>query len=384
MATSTKGGRINPEGEVFKQYGEDQEFNISPDECFHLKDVQVDSVSMGKIDSYLFSNITENHAIHAVFEPIQYSIVAGSSGNGSISPSGEILVDCGQSKTFTFKPNDCYFVYNVIVDDVSKGQINEYTFSDVRSSHRINVIFKKHSYLINASAEYGGTIEPSGEFTVNCASSHIFKITPNSGFAVYDVHINGTSIGPATTYTVNNISEDLSVIAKFAAMYSINEGWNLLTLNMSPENEWSSKSLLESINQNGDVVLIQKWNNGFWKTYSAGADFGAFKIEMGKGYFLFSEKKSEWLNHGNKWDGNLYNIHMGYNLLGFSTLGAMKASELALSINESGGNITAIRRWDGSGLESYMVGTPFGDFPILSKEGYFLYSTKESTFQVSE
>ncbi|KPA09657.1 hypothetical protein MHK_010143, partial [Candidatus Magnetomorum sp. HK-1] len=186
------------------------------------------------------------------------------------------------------------------------------------------------------------------------------------------------------TYTVNNISEDLSVIAKFAAMYSINEGWNLLTLNMSPENEWSSKSLLESINQNGDVVLIQKWNNGFWKTYSAGADFGAFKIEMGKGYFLFSEKKSEWLNHGNKWDGNLYNIHMGYNLLGFSTLGAMKASELALSINESDGNITAIRRWDGSGLESYMVGTPFGDFPILSKEGYFLYSTKESTFQVSE
>jgi len=385
MATASQGGYITPDGEIFKQYGDDQEFKIFPNDCYLLKDVIVDNTSMGAINTYLFKNITENHTIHAIFEPFQYTITASSSENGSIEPSGIINVDCGQSKTFSFKPiSDCYYIYNVTVDGNALGQINEYTFLDVRSSHHIYVSFKKYSYSINASANYGGKIEPSGVLTADCASNHIFKITPDSGFSVYDVLINGTSIGPASTYTVNNLSEDLSITANFAAIYSINEGWNLLTIIMEPENQCTSKNLLESININGNVTLIQKWNNGFWYTYRAGDLFGDFNIEMGKGYFLYSEKKSIWLNHGTKWEGNTYNIHIGYNLLGFPTLYQLKASDLASLINESGGNITSIRRWDGGGLESYSVGAPFGDFQILNKEGYFLYSTQKSTFNIVE
>jgi hypothetical protein len=211
----------------------------------------------------------------------------------------------------------------------------------------------------------------------------VFSITPNKGYAVYDVIVNGVSIGAVSSYTITNISEDIIIVASFAAVYSFNEGWNLIALAMEPKNAYTSGSLLEAINKEGKVRLIQRWD-GTWKTYNSGAPFGAFDIEMGKGYFLFAEKNSTWLNNGEKWKGSAYTFNRGYNLFGFPHADDLHASTLAESINKSDGNVTSIRRWDGSGLESYTVGTPFGDFQIINKEGYFLYSTKQSSYEIEE
>ncbi|MEM3473778.1 MAG: hypothetical protein QW735_04230, partial [archaeon] len=52
--------------------------------------------------------------------------------------------------------------------------------------------------IITASAGEGGTITPSGEVVVPYNGSQTFTITPNEGYRIKDVLIDGGSIGPVS------------------------------------------------------------------------------------------------------------------------------------------------------------------------------------------
>jgi len=68
--------------------------------------------------------------------------VASAGSNGTISPSGSFSANYGKNQTFTFTPNAGYAVADVQIDGVSQGSMTSYTFSNVVSSHTINVTFK--------------------------------------------------------------------------------------------------------------------------------------------------------------------------------------------------------------------------------------------------
>lgn len=71
-----------------------------------------------------------------------YYIDAGAGENGSISPSGQVAVPAGGSRTFTITADESYVVADVLVDGVSVGPVGSYTFSNVRANHTISVIFR--------------------------------------------------------------------------------------------------------------------------------------------------------------------------------------------------------------------------------------------------
>ena len=72
-----------------------------------------------------------------------YKIAASADDNGSISPSGNIYVNRGGSKTFTIAPDKNYVVKDVLVDGKSIGAVTEYTFKDVREDHTIRATFAR-------------------------------------------------------------------------------------------------------------------------------------------------------------------------------------------------------------------------------------------------
>lgn len=76
-----------------------------------------------------------------VAQPQIYTISASSGGNGSISPSGQISVNGGDSQTFDFTPNSGYQISDVQVDGQSMGAASTYTFSKVWQDHTIGVSF---------------------------------------------------------------------------------------------------------------------------------------------------------------------------------------------------------------------------------------------------
>lgn len=73
---------------------------------------------------------------------VTYYINAGAGENGSISPSGQVAVPAGGSRTFTITADEGYVVADVLVDGVSVGPVGSYTFSNVRANHTISVIFR--------------------------------------------------------------------------------------------------------------------------------------------------------------------------------------------------------------------------------------------------
>ena len=71
-------------------------------------------------------------------------------------------------------------------------------------------------FNITASAGVYGAIAPSGVVSVNYGGSQTFNITPNTGYSILDVSVNGASVGAVSAYTVQNIQGPTTISATFA------------------------------------------------------------------------------------------------------------------------------------------------------------------------
>lgn len=58
-----------------------------------------------------------------------------------------------------------------------------------------------HFYTITASAGAGGSISPSGSVLVEGGASQVFVMSPDAGYGIGDVLVDGQSVGPLTGYT---------------------------------------------------------------------------------------------------------------------------------------------------------------------------------------
>lgn len=215
-ASAGSNGSITPSGAVTVSSGSNQTFTITADPGYTISDVVVDSVSQGAVSSYTFTNVVSNHTISATFAPASFTITASAGANGSISPSGPVGVSYGANQTFTMTPSGGYYVSNVIVDGVSQGAILSYTFSNVTADHTISVSFtNQSSFIITATATGDGTISPSGQVPVNVYASQSFALTPNTGYRLAALVVDGSNAPLASTYTFNNVGADHTIEATF-------------------------------------------------------------------------------------------------------------------------------------------------------------------------
>jgi outer membrane lipoprotein-sorting protein len=63
--------------------------------------------------------------------------------HGSISPSGQIAVSKGSSKTFVITPARGYKVARVRINGASIGAVTSYTFSNIKTNSTITAEFKR-------------------------------------------------------------------------------------------------------------------------------------------------------------------------------------------------------------------------------------------------
>ena len=70
-------------------------------------------------------------------------------------------------------------------------------------------------FTIKATAEEGGTITPNGESQIIKGEGLTYTITPNAGYAISDVLVDGKSAGAVSTYEFKNVKGAHSIVAKF-------------------------------------------------------------------------------------------------------------------------------------------------------------------------
>ncbi len=211
-ATAGPNGTITPSGSMLVDYGSNQTFTITPSEGYHVVEVTDNGVP---ITEYTISNVTTNHVIQANFAINQYTIIATAGPNGSIVPSGAMTVDHGASQTFTMVPDAGYRISDVNVDGRSIGAKATYTFTNVTAAHTIEALFAINQHTIIAAAGSNGTITPSGSVTVDHGGSLTFTITPNTGYRISDVEVDGAMLGVTKSYTFSNVTSDHTIIATF-------------------------------------------------------------------------------------------------------------------------------------------------------------------------
>jgi len=126
-----------------------------------------------------------------------------------------VTVASGASQTFSITPNPGYQIAAVTVDGVSVGAVTGYTFDNVTANHTIAATFAAITYTITASAGTGGAISPSGSVTVASGASQTFSITPNPGYQIAAVTVDGVSVGAVTGYTFDNVTANHTISANF-------------------------------------------------------------------------------------------------------------------------------------------------------------------------
>ena len=70
-------------------------------------------------------------------------------------------------------------------------------------------------HTIRASAGVNGTISPAGWTSVGEGGEQTFTITPDAGYAVAKVLVDGRSVGAVTSYTFRNVTQDHTIEAVF-------------------------------------------------------------------------------------------------------------------------------------------------------------------------
>lgn len=123
----------------------------------------------------------------------------------------------GANGTCNVSPNSGYSVDMVTLDDGTPlvgellyGNKYKYTVSNMTADRSINVTFKPNVYNIATNVIGSGNITctpaaiPEGQ-DATCT------ITPDSGYVVSDVKVDGTSVKPASSYTFTNVKTDHTI-----------------------------------------------------------------------------------------------------------------------------------------------------------------------------
>lgn len=204
------------------------------------------------------------------------TITATAGVGGTLSPTGNVSVANGGSATFVVRPDVGYAVSQLTVDSVSQAAATSYTFSDVTANHTITAAFTSvPAFQLTATAGANGSISPAGSLLTNAGSNQTFTITPDPGYQVAAVLVDGAAQGAVTSYTFTNIQAAHTITVTFAPLVlnltaTAAAGGTISPVGMVNVNYGASQTFTITPNSNFAVssVLIDGENVGAPASYT--------------------------------------------------------------------------------------------------------------------
>lgn len=149
--------------------------------------------------------------------------ITGSYDSGCSISNVPVTVAEGESVYIDVTKKQGYKITSVLVDGVSQslpsqtagsGTVLTIPFTNVTSNHTITAVSTLYTYTISTSAGSGGSI--SSSITAQYGKNYTVNITPNTGYEISDVTVDGTSVGKQSSYTFNNVIANHTVYATFS------------------------------------------------------------------------------------------------------------------------------------------------------------------------
>ncbi|GAA4762650.1 MULTISPECIES: InlB B-repeat-containing protein [Flavobacterium] len=164
-------------------------------------------------------NFSADITLYAQWTPVASGniITVTQATGGTISPGTSSGITNGSNLDFTASPTSCYDFTNWVVDGSNVGNSNPYSFTNITANHTITAVYTIKTFAISANAGVNGSISPNGVTNVNCGSNQTYTITPNAGYLVQDVLVDGVSLGSITSYTFNNVTATHTISVTFTS-----------------------------------------------------------------------------------------------------------------------------------------------------------------------
>lgn len=200
------------------------------------------------------------------FTAPSHTITASDDGNGTITPSGALIIYEGFDQDFDITPDTGFIVSNVLVDAVSQGRINYHEFTNVTASHTIHAPFE------------GGWSQPSADTDTGWGNEDEAYVSDNDYAVANDTadvaqFFNfGLSIPGAATIT--GIEVAIEGNAETTRELVVDLSWNSGT-NFTPTTATTTFT-----NGGTDVTLILGNSTDTWGRTWTPAEFTNFRVRL--------------------------------------------------------------------------------------------------------
>lgn len=222
-ASATAGGVISPEGYSVVRYGNSLTYKFTPMVGYVVSKVIVDGVNIGRTSVYTFNKVTTNHTIQVVFEKVACTVHPNCSNYPYCSSvPGCKLHDCCIGYSYCIydtacKLHDCCKGYPYCIYQPS------WEYRPGCSAHPgcagySHCVYYCRSYSISVSGTAGGKLSPAGNAVVVAGNSMTYKFTPNDGYVISKVIVDGKDVGRVSSYTFSKVNANHTLKVVFEKM----------------------------------------------------------------------------------------------------------------------------------------------------------------------
>jgi hypothetical protein len=266
-ADTQLGINISPNGKFLIKDGSTKRFAITADKGYTIGNLiindVVDNSLFGKTKGFYYvRDIKQDRSIIVESILTYHTITVVSNANGVISPNTNQIIIAGDNSYFVFSANAGYHISSVLIDGVNNQNAidnGNYTFTNVQQNHIIDVKFSVNQFTINASSGNNGTISPIGNTVVNQGVNQVFSISPNVGYEIDQVYVDGVNNPTAVNsgrYTFTNVQQNHIISATFKIKtYTITP--------LSGENGSISPNTIQTINHGLGSGFSINANDGY-------------------------------------------------------------------------------------------------------------------------
>jgi YD repeat-containing protein len=144
------------------------------------------------------------------------------------------------------------------VENITTGKVVEYQYDAVGNRLFID------SIIITATAGSNGSISPAGAVLVRSGTNQTFTITPNTGYEILNVTVDGALVYPSTSYTFSNVTTNHTINAGFITYTNpVSIGGNYYTTLQAAYNAATdgatikvrNRSITENLNVNRNISV---------------------------------------------------------------------------------------------------------------------------------
>ena len=212
-------GSITPSATV--NYGSSKTINMSPSTGYEVNEVIVDGINKGKITTYTFNNITDNHTISVTFKKLDeqkftVNCTTVQNGNISVSPTSATV---GTKITIYVNPSEGYRLKQI--DSSPNVTINNNQFTMPAQNVTLTPVFEQievQTYAITVGTSEHGTATAS-HTSASAGTTITMTATPGQGYVLKSYAtqpfvsvVNGQFVMPSSPITVTPIFDVASVV----------------------------------------------------------------------------------------------------------------------------------------------------------------------------